>query len=71
MTTFDVPEAEHALARDSFMAKKDVAWKKVDEIKKDLGTRWEELTGQEGLSRSASTAGHEGRTDRLSHRHHL
>jgi hypothetical protein len=46
MTTFDVPEAEYALARASFTAKKDEAWRKVDEIKKDLGSKWEELTGK-------------------------
>src|SRR5262245_35597595 len=48
MTTFDIPEAEYALARATFMAKKEEAWKKVDEIKKDLGTKWEELTGKKG-----------------------
>jgi hypothetical protein len=46
MTTFDVPESEYALARASFTAKKDEAWRKVDEIKKDLGSKWEELTGK-------------------------
>jgi hypothetical protein len=25
---------------------KDEAWKKVDEIKKDLGDKWDELTGK-------------------------
>ena len=46
MTTFDLPEAEYALARASFVAKKEEALKKVDEIKKDLGAKWEELTGK-------------------------
>jgi len=46
MTTFDLPEAEYALARASFTAKKEEAWKKVDEVKKDLGTKWEELTSK-------------------------
>jgi len=46
MSTFDLPEAEYALARASFTAKKEEAWKKVDEVKKDLGTKWEELTSK-------------------------
>ena len=25
---------------------KDEAWKKVDEIKKDLGDKWDEVTGK-------------------------
>jgi hypothetical protein len=46
MTTFDIPAADYAQARAEFVAKKEEAWKKVDEIKKDLGTKWEELTGK-------------------------
>jgi len=38
--------ADYAQARAEFVAKKDEALKKVDEIKKDLGTKWEELTGK-------------------------
>jgi hypothetical protein len=45
MTLFDLPEAEYAAARASFVAKKDSAMKKVDEIKKDLGNKWDELVG--------------------------
>ncbi|HEX5957545.1 MAG TPA: hypothetical protein VFY92_02670 [Hyphomicrobiaceae bacterium] len=48
MTTFDLPEAEYAQARASFEAKKDEAWKKIDEIKKDLGKKWDELFGSKG-----------------------
>jgi hypothetical protein len=47
MTTFDIPAAEYAQGRAEFVAKKDEAWK-VDEIKNDLGTKWEELTGKKG-----------------------
>lgn len=46
MTTFDIPAADYAQARAEFVAKKEEAWKKVDEVKKDLGTKWEELTGK-------------------------
>ena len=34
------------LARAEFVAKKEEAWKKVEEIKQDLGTKGEELTGK-------------------------
>ena len=46
MTTFDLPEADYAKARTAFVEMKDEAWKKVDEIKKDLGDKWDELTGK-------------------------
>ena len=46
MTTFDLPDAEYATARATFVQMKDDAWKKVDEMKKDLGDKWHEVTGQ-------------------------
>ena len=46
MTTFDLPDAEYARGRASFVELKDEAWKKVDEIKKDLGDKWDEVTGK-------------------------
>ena len=46
MTTFDLAEADYAKARASFVELKDEAWKKVEEIKKDLGDKWDELTGK-------------------------
>lgn len=46
MTTFDLPDAEYARARANFIELKDEAWKKVDEIKKDLGDKWDEVTGK-------------------------
>jgi hypothetical protein len=46
MTTFDLAEADYAKGRAAFVEKKDEAWKKVDEIKKDLGTKWDELVGK-------------------------
>ena len=46
MTTFDLPEADYAQARAAFVEKKDEALKKIEEIKKDLGDKWDELTGK-------------------------
>jgi hypothetical protein len=46
MTTFDLPDADYAAARAAFVAMKDEASKKVDAIKKDLGEKWDEVTGK-------------------------
>ena len=46
LTAFDLPDADYAAARASFVQMKDEAWKKVDEIKKDLGEKWDEVTGK-------------------------
>src|SRR6476646_10551441 len=45
LTAFDLPDADYAAARAAFVQMKDDAWKKVDEIKKDLGEKWDEVTG--------------------------
>ena len=45
MTAFDLPDGDYAAARAAFVQMKDDAWKKVDEIKKDLGGKWDEVTG--------------------------
>jgi hypothetical protein len=46
LTAFDLPDADYAAARAVFVEMKDEAWKKVDEIKKDLGEKWDEVTGK-------------------------
>lgn len=46
MTTFDLPDSDYATGRAAFVAMKDEAWKKVDEIKKELGEKWDEVTGK-------------------------
>jgi hypothetical protein len=46
MTTFDLPDADYAAARAAFVATKDEASKKVESIKKDLGEKWDEVTGK-------------------------
>ena len=46
LTAFDLPDADYAAAREVFVQMKDDAWKKVDEIKKELGQKWDEVTGK-------------------------
>jgi hypothetical protein len=46
MTTFDLPDADYAAARAAFLAMKEEAHRKVDAIKKDLGDKWDEVTGK-------------------------
>jgi hypothetical protein len=41
----ELPEHEYAAALRAFAAKEDEAKKKVEEIKKDLGDKWNEVTG--------------------------
>jgi hypothetical protein len=46
LTAFDLPDADYAAARATFLQLRDDAWKKVDEIKKDLGEKWDEVIGK-------------------------
>jgi hypothetical protein len=46
LTAFDLADPEYAEARTAFVQMKDDAWKKVDEIKKELGDKWDEVTGK-------------------------
>ncbi|MBY0558905.1 hypothetical protein [Hyphomicrobium sp.] len=46
MTEFELPNADYTAARAAFTAKKDEASKKVDDLKKQLGDKWNELTTQ-------------------------
>ena len=45
LTAFDLRDGDYAAARAAFIQMNDDAWKKVDEIKKDLGEKWDEVTG--------------------------
>jgi hypothetical protein len=45
MTTFELTDGEYAAARSAFKAKEADASKKVDELKKQLGEKWDELVG--------------------------
>ena len=44
MTAFELPAADYTAARATFVQMKDDAWKKVEQTKKDLGEKWDELT---------------------------
>ena len=46
LTAFDLPDADYSAARALFLQMKDDAWKKVDVIKKDLGEKWDQVTGK-------------------------
>ena len=46
MTEFELSDSDYATARTAFTAKADEAQKKVDDLKKQLGDKWNELTGQ-------------------------
>ena len=46
MTQFELSSADYTIARAAFTAKTDEASKKVDDLKKQLGDKWNELTGQ-------------------------
>ena len=48
MTTFELSDADYAAARAAFVAMKEEAWRKVDSIKKELGDKWDEVTGKKG-----------------------
>lgn len=46
MTEFEIPDADYTAARAAFTAKTDEASKKIDDLKKQLGDKWNELTQQ-------------------------
>jgi hypothetical protein len=46
MTMFDLPETEYLEGRAAFLNMKEEAWRKIDQIKKDLGEKWQELIGR-------------------------
>ena len=46
MTEFEVSDTDYNAARAAFTAKSDEASKKVDDLKKQLGDKWNELTGE-------------------------
>ena len=46
LTIFDLPTAEYAAARAAFIQKEEEASKKVEQLKKDLGEKWDEVTGK-------------------------
>ena len=46
MTTFDLSEADYTAARAAFVQMKNDSWKKVDQVKKELGDKWQQVTGK-------------------------
>jgi hypothetical protein len=45
LTTFDMADADYTAAREAFVQMKDEASKKVEEVKKDLGRKWDDVIG--------------------------
>jgi hypothetical protein len=46
LTAFELSNADYANARSAFVEAKEEATRKVDQLKKDLGDKWEEITGK-------------------------
>jgi hypothetical protein len=46
LTAFELSDADYAAARSKFVQLKEEATKKVEELKKDLGDKWDEITGK-------------------------
>ncbi|HEY5829791.1 MAG: hypothetical protein ACAH24_07750 [Hyphomicrobiaceae bacterium] len=46
LTMFDMPTADYVAARAAFKEKEAEASRKVDQLKKDLGDKWDEVTGK-------------------------
>jgi hypothetical protein len=46
LTAFDLPDADYAAARSAFVSMKDRAASRVEQLKKDLGEKWDEVTGK-------------------------
>jgi hypothetical protein len=46
LTLFDLPTSEYTAARASFLKREAEASKKIEQIKKDLGDKWDELMGK-------------------------
>jgi hypothetical protein len=46
MTEFELSDADYTAARNAFTAKTDQASQKVEDLKRQLGEKWNEITGQ-------------------------
>jgi hypothetical protein len=46
LTEFDLPAADYNAARADFVQREEKATKKVEQLKKDLGEKWDEVTGK-------------------------
>jgi hypothetical protein len=46
LTAFDLSDNDYAEARAAFVRMKDDATRRVEELKKELGDKWDEITGK-------------------------
>ena len=46
LTVFDLPNADYAAARAAFVQKEEEASRKVEQLKKELGDKWDEVIGK-------------------------
>jgi hypothetical protein len=46
LTAFDLPDGDYAEARAGFVGLKDQTYERIEQLKKDLGKKWDELTGK-------------------------
>ena len=46
LTEFDLPTSDYSAARADFLQKEEEATKKVEQLKRDLGEKWDEVTGK-------------------------
>jgi hypothetical protein len=46
LTEFGLPAADYDAARADFVQREEEATKKVEQLKKDLGEKWDEVTGK-------------------------
>jgi hypothetical protein len=46
LTAFDLADADYAAARSAFVSMKDRAASRVEQLKKDLGEKWDEVAGK-------------------------
>ena len=46
LTTFDMANSDYAAARAALLRMKDEASKKVEEVKKEMGEKWDEVVGK-------------------------
>jgi|SRR6476659_249382 len=46
LTAFDLSDSDYASARTLFLQMKEEATQKVEQLKKDLGDKWDEITGK-------------------------
>src|SRR5262245_1967709 len=46
LTAFDLSDSDYAEARAAFVRMKDDGMRRVEELKKELGDKWDEITGK-------------------------